>query len=89
LSRNYWFTLKWANDPGGAQLLSGELLLIAGVAVLLFAGLTWPTKPLPILAFGLGPIALSLGAVLTGWGIYTHTRSGLAWWDWDWEGDGS
>jgi hypothetical protein len=84
----YWVTLNWMHDPGGARLLSGELLLVAAGCVLLFAFLTWPFHPYPLLGYVLGPSGLLLGALLAGWGLWAHREAGLAWWDWDWEGEG-
>ncbi len=82
---NFWFTVNWARDPGGVQVLAGELLLIAGFAVFLFEYLA---RTAPALGFGLALSFGLLGAALLGWGLWAHESAGYAWWDWDWDGEG-
>jgi hypothetical protein len=84
----FWTTLNWVHDPGGVQLLAGELLLIAGGCVTVFAVLVSSNRPFPLLEYVVGPLGLVLGAGFVAWGILSHQHAGLGWSDWDWEGEG-
>ncbi len=84
----FWTTLNWVRDVGGARLLVGELLVIAGICVVVFAALVASVRPLPALEFGLGPLGVIVGGAFVVWGVRAHCSAGLAWWDWDWEGEG-
>lgn len=84
---NFWATLNWVRDVGGARVLAGELLLILGACLALFFDLTARFSGVPFAEITLVPVSLGLGILFLASGLRAHAAAGLRWFEWAWDGE--